>query len=250
MISFAAELLKAGESYRAATEYLRVLHFYGGDAGPRSRALTGLTDAYAAAGRWEDAVGVARALSESAPSPEARLRLGTVLYRAGRFAESAQVLQNPESGAGGERAAQLPLLKLGAPVVDVELATQWQRRPQKSAWAAGLLSAVVPGAGQVYVDRPRDGAVAFVLNTLFAWGAIEAGRRRNWALCGVLGGVEAVWYAGTITGAVNGALEWNEREDRRFFERHEADRLPTFGAWIAPGGGGGIALTVPFLDGR
>jgi hypothetical protein len=46
--------------------------------------------------------------------------------------------------------------------------------PQKSPATAGLLAAVLPGSGHLYIERYRDAGIAFVLNAAFIWGMVEA----------------------------------------------------------------------------
>ena len=84
---------------------------------------------------------------------------------------------------------------------------------------AGTLSAVLPGAGQLYAGRTKDGIIAFIVNGLFIAGAIEAYHRENYVACGVLALFEVGWYSGNVYSAVNSAHRFNdERRSRRMLE--------------------------------
>lgn len=81
---------------------------------------------------------------------------------------------------------------------------------QKSPRLAGTLSALVPGAGQVYVGRRSDGVVAFLINGLLIGTAVEAfGNDRHW-MGAATTVVASTWYLGNIHSAVNSAHKHNE----------------------------------------
>ena len=96
---------------------------------------------------------------------------------------------------------------------------------RKSPLLAGVLSAAVPGSGQLYIGRRGDAWLAFLLNGLFLAGTVEALENKQPALAGVLGLFEAGWYAGNIYGAVNGARKYNLHQARRFIKEIE-DQFP------------------------
>jgi hypothetical protein len=64
---------------------------------------------------------------------------------------------------------------------------------------AGILAAVLPGAGHLYTDRPGDALVAFLLNGAFIWAAVELFRHEN-------------YVTGNIYDAVNSAYEYNKSD--------------------------------------
>ena len=92
---------------------------------------------------------------------------------------------------------------------------------RKSPLLAGVLSAALPGSGQLYIGRRGDAWLAFVLNGLFLAGVIEALNQHQPAVAGMLGLFEAGWYAGNIYGAVNGAHKHNLHEAGRFIQEIE-----------------------------
>lgn len=86
---------------------------------------------------------------------------------------------------------------------------QYEAHPKKSPVAAGILSAVLPGAGQVYAEHYRDGAMAFVVNGLFIAGTIIAIDDENYPAAAIVGGIGLPFYVGNIYGAANSARKWN-----------------------------------------
>jgi tetratricopeptide (TPR) repeat protein len=89
----------------------------------------------------------------------------------------------------------------------------------KSPKIAGTLSAIVPGAGQLYLNRKRDATAAFILNGLFIWGIIEAIENDESAVAAILGVFEVGWYGGNIYSAVNGAHKHNRKLKDSFRRR-------------------------------
>ncbi len=253
LLAFADALLEVGESYRAATEYMRVVHHYGDkDDRVLERALTGLGGAYVAAGRWDDAVDAYIQLYKLFPSGETRLKLGSALYKAGKNKEAATLLlydggDNKAHTIGtlawlrqeGEKGAPDDLPKNAVAQVVAEA----RDVDSKSPALAGVLSAMIPGAGHLYVDRPHDALITFIINGLFIWGTVEAVDKEEWGIAAVLGAAELFWYSGGITGAANGAAKWNEREQGYFERRHEASALPRW-TFLAGKDSFGLALGV------
>ncbi len=239
ILSFAEELLRAGDTFRAATEYLRFLHhFPRGEQAPA--AWEGLGRAYALAGRWDEAAQAFQRLHQMRPTRRARRLWAGALYRAGRYGQAARVASEGEPGDPDRVLATLALLRAGRPgeaplkqVVD-----EYQALPRKSPATAGLLSALLPGAGHLYTGRPRDAGIALVLNGAFLWGTWQATRTDQWALAGILGALELGWYGGTISSSMNAAHKWNRREDERFFSRWETGVLPRWDLVLGPGGAG------------
>ena len=105
---------------------------------------------------------------------------------------------------------------------------------RKSPLLAGVLSATLPGSGQLYVGRQGDALLAFVLNGLFVVGIVEALNHNQVATAGVLSSLEAGWYASNIYGAINGAHKYNRYRTETFirglegqFRYHPPELPPT-----------------------
>jgi hypothetical protein len=97
-----------------------------------------------------------------------------------------------------------------------EAAAKLARAPQKSPLVAGLLSGVIPGAGQAYVGHWVDGAQAAGFVGAFGFASFLAYRndrdRGNpYVLTSVALSLTAVFYAANIVGAVRAARYANLR---------------------------------------
>jgi hypothetical protein len=149
----------------------------------------------------------------------ARMRMGWLLMKEGRFDEA-------RSSFG----AVSPDHKLGSAARSLaEKTYEAEHLDYKSPRTAGTLSAVLPGAGQLYVGRPTDAALAFGLNAAFLWGAIESYQDENWAAFAVLGVMEITWYGGNIYNAVNGAHRHNQDQRDRLIQRLQKEYGLTVG---------------------
>jgi len=149
----------------------------------------------------------------------ARFRLGWLLLEQGQWLESGEVFSTVTPGHPlGDSAAKLS-----------EQVLEGQELPYVSTTAAGMLSAVLPGAGQIYARRPVDAALAFGLNTAFLWGTIEAYQEESWAVFTLLGLIEVALYGGNIYNAVNGAHIHNREIKRSFIEKLRREHALSFG---------------------
>jgi tetratricopeptide (TPR) repeat protein len=90
--------------------------------------------------------------------------------------------------------------------------------PQKSPAVAGTLAAILPGAGHLYTERPRDALVSFLLNGSFIWAAIELFRNNNYVAGGIVTFFEIGWYSGNIYSAVGSAHKFNRRVQDEFIQ--------------------------------
>jgi hypothetical protein len=115
----------------------------------------------------------------------------------------------------GENKKNEMLKELSAELLEGDLIAQ------KSPSLAGTLSALLPGAGQLYVGRKRDAVVSFLLNGAFILGAIEAFRKDENAVGGILIMFETGWYAGNIYSAISGAHKYNRKISNDFIGRLE-----------------------------
>jgi tetratricopeptide (TPR) repeat protein len=88
--------------------------------------------------------------------------------------------------------------------------------PKKSPQTAGILSALVPGAGQIYCRQPKDAALSALLNGLFIGATVESFDHDLYILGGILSLVEMAWYGGNIYNAVNHAHQYNRRQKDNF----------------------------------
>jgi tetratricopeptide (TPR) repeat protein len=83
--------------------------------------------------------------------------------------------------------------------------------PHKSPGLAGTLSALVPGAGSLYVGRTSEAALAFVVNALLISGTVTAFQEHQDGLGVGLGVFALAFYGGNIYAAVSGAHKYNDQ---------------------------------------
>lgn len=241
LLAFADHLFEKQEYYRSVTEYLRFLFLFPDDPLVKVIRLK-IAYAYQRGEQWSEAQSMfedlwrefddqeigCEAFFQSAETlrlkksfPEAidrfkkfidlfpeDERVNDAFYRIGclelqqrHWIKAQEALTKvtpqsrlfPQAEALAKEARELPLLSF------------------KKPWLAGLLSAIVPGTGQVYSHRYRDGLTAFLVNAGFLWGAVEAFQKDQQALGGVVLFIEFGWYAGNIYSAANSAKKWNDR---------------------------------------
>ena len=240
-LSFADRLAAEGDHYRAITEYKRFLHFHPQDPAV-PRALLGIARSLHAGERWAELDPALERVWQLAPgSPEAlaaRELYAAAAYDRGDFAEARRRYQQLQEILGAAApplaAARIGLSYLAENRIDeaaesfarLDRATapelpqalaDYRQLPRKSPLLAGTLSALLPGAGQLYTGRPRQAAVALALNAAFIYGAIEAWHNDNHAVAGILALFEIGWYGGNVVNALNNAHKFNRRleEDAR-----------------------------------
>jgi tetratricopeptide (TPR) repeat protein len=253
LLGFADALYSEGDHYRAITEYKRFLHLYPDDGGA-PRALLRIAESLLAGRRWEEAERTLAEVRQRHPdTPQAErasLLLAEIPLRQGDYATAEERFRTLAQSApqaadrrraryrlawalleqGRDAAARQELAGIDEPAAR-ELATATERLeglPRKSPRLAGTLSALLPGAGQLYVGRPREAGLAFALNAAFLAAAWEAFDHGNEVLGGILVFFEAGWYSGNIYNAVNGAHKFNR--DRR--EEEKADLRERFGVTL------------------
>ncbi len=99
----------------------------------------------------------------------------------------------------------------------------WEPLPTRDPRLAGVFSAVLPGAGQLWVGEPRDALTAFLINGLLIGATVELARRHNWVATGGTGLAAVGFYAGNIFSAVNAAQRRNRRLERSRMAQVSAD---------------------------
>jgi tetratricopeptide (TPR) repeat protein len=235
---FTDRLLEDGDFYRAIGEYKRYL-FLAPDAPDRTGARLAIGRAYLAGDRAADAAAwfdtLAAAESDPAIAAAWRYQAGLARLADEDFPAAADDLEAAAAGLPGYRGRALTLrgfalvasdrdeeavatLRLAAREPDAgtlapELADELARRDElvahRSPALAGVLSAIVPGAGHAYVGDVGLGLTALAWNGLFAWGLYQTVDARLWGLTAVVGVFEALFYGGAITGSVAAAHKFN-----------------------------------------
>lgn len=271
--NFAGTLMEKGEYIRAVGEFERFIHFFPNDL-QVSKAMLLIGMCYLKACRYEASREVfAQVITSEPDSPfsakalfltgesyyqqgiskeagyyfekvieehleldlknAALYRLGWARMKADRWMDASEIFSKVEKDSRYyESSRQLAAQSL-----------KGEDLPLKSPVCAGSL-AIVPGLGHVYVSRYRDATVAFLVNGLFIWAAIESFNHDQPVLGGILTFLEIGWYSGNIYSAVNAAHKYN-REVRNDFRESLKDKFD-LRLFTARKGQIGLALTFQF----
>ncbi|MFH2074231.1 MAG: tetratricopeptide repeat protein [Pseudomonadota bacterium] len=271
---FTFDLFTAREYYRAITEAKRYTSLFpeGGHAGEMAKLIG---DAYLMSHEWAEAIAAYdEFLMQFPDSPlanTATFHKAICLVKQGNTAEAERLFQLILSGANPEKkgdAARWEILLLirqnrfeeaekllreqmirqeidqEASLLEEILANKKSVR-YKSPETAGVLSAILPGSGQFYNERYKDGVYSFLLNALFILGAYKAFDSDNYGLGGALALFEIGWYTGSIYGAVGGAHKYNRKIDEDHF-RSGLTRLNLRDSEIGRPGGVSVIFSYPF----
>jgi len=233
-LSFADSLFEEGDDYRAITEYKRFIHLHP-DSPRRPEATFRIAECYLNGKRWIEAEkALERVITDFPGSEESRkasLLHADIPYQTKDFKEArrryTEIAEKSETEATRQQAeyrigwtfleeddftkARERFQKLGDQET-IELATGvegLEETPLKSPEIAGGLSALLPGAGQLYSGRTKEAILAFLLNAAFIGAAVEAFDNDNEVLGGILLFFEAGWYGGNVFNAVNSAHKEN-----------------------------------------
>jgi len=245
---FAETLFAEGDYFRAITEYKRFLFLFPAE-GRAEKAFFRIAESYFKAARWAESAEAFQTFLDR--YPESSLR-DEALYLKGvseknqkKYKEavsSFEVLAGSKDPGYRDRAAFQQALILmeredwkGAIAsfsrippdselhrsarIMAEGLSRIDSIPQKNPKTAGILAALLPGAGHLYTERPRDALVAFLLNGAFIWAAVELYDRGDYVTGGIVTFFELGWYGGNIYSAVNSAHKYNERVKSEFLRR-------------------------------
>lgn len=248
LFTFAGQLATGEDYYRAITEYKRFLSYFPDDIrAPLCRLKIAL--AYRKGGKSDQAVRELKALRkdfpESTTAEEASHQIGLTYFAARRF-ESARradeeflrrypaarqrdavqarlgwsLLNLAEYEAAAQAFASVSHESVYNPFAEAlhQELSSGVTIPRKSPVLAGLLSALLPGAGQFYTERRTEGATSFLLNGTFIWAIVGLFSHGNEVAGTLLGFFETGWYSGGIFGAVNDAHKFNRKARKDFVE--------------------------------
>jgi tetratricopeptide (TPR) repeat protein len=240
--AFAESLFQERDYFRAITEYKRFAFLYPGDAARVEASRFRIGECYFLAERWEEAVEAFRQFVREFPlSPrvdEALLYMGAAEKKRKRYdealslfdavAERGQAREHRNRGVyegalvllekGDWQGARERFLRVGEDsplrrpaLVYFDGLQKEKDLPRKDPAVAGTLAAILPGAGHLYTDRPKDALVAFLLNGAFIWAAVELFDDGNTVAGAVVTFFELGWYTGNIYSAVGSAHKYNRR---------------------------------------
>ena len=90
--------------------------------------------------------------------------------------------------------------------------------PRKSPLMAGVLAAVIPGAGHFYMGKKKQAIFSFITNALLFYGAYEAFASEIYAVGGLVSFFSLNYYSGNIFGALNSAHKFNKNVREEYLE--------------------------------
>lgn len=85
--------------------------------------------------------------------------------------------------------------------------------PYKSPLAAGIFSALIPGAGKLYTGQVSEGITSFLLNGLLAFVSYNNFKNNHPVRGWIFAGIGAFFYAGNIYGSAVSANIYNAKID-------------------------------------
>lgn len=251
LLTFADQLMREGEYFRAVTEYRRFLFTYPTST-HRAFAHFRIGIALYRGQRYDKAFTTFREVAERYPgthyAEQAMLWQGESLMRQSQYTAAAQAYEELDKTLQDDEGRQQARYQLGWALLYQRqwqnASTQFQRVtsdshlyqaaqilatealngskiPRKSPSTAGILSGLLPGSGQLYIGRAGDALLAFFLNALFTAGIVETINQDKLAIAGILSFFEAGWYAGNIYSAVNGAHKHNRHATETFIRNLE-----------------------------
>ena len=92
------------------------------------------------------------------------------------------------------------------------------RLPHKSPLLAGILSAIIPGAGHFYTGKKKQAIFSFITNSLLLFGSYEAFSKDIYTAGGLLSFFSLNYYSGNIFGALNNAHKFNRKVREKYLE--------------------------------
>jgi len=247
LFGFAESLFTEGDYYRAITEYKRFNYLYPVDI-LVEKSYFRIGECYFKAGRRPEAIDSFNAFIRHYPAGALRsnalyhkgqaekeqkrytdalitfdelIRTGDANYRdRALYAQALVLLAQHDWQKAREAFATLPQESPLYPPAKLyaDGLGRIDSLPRKSPALAGTLAAVLPGAGHLYAERPRDALVSFLLNGSFIWAAVELFRNNNNVAGGIVAFFELGWYGGNIYSAVGSAHKYNQRVEDEFLQ--------------------------------
>lgn len=245
--AFAERLFDEGDYYRAIGEYKRYIFLYPQEK-TVEKAFFRIAESYSRAEKWKEAADAFKKFISDYPDSSL---ISEGLYLQGLAEKQLQRyddayltfdrLSKKPSGLDYDRAIyQMALImaekedwegarKLFSQVPGQSYLYNSANRfytglgeidnlPQKSPAVAGTLAAIIPGAGHLYTERPRDAFVAFLLNASFLWATVELFNHDDTVAGCIVAFFELGWYSGNIYSAVGSAHKYNRQVKDNFLQ--------------------------------
>jgi TM2 domain-containing membrane protein YozV len=218
--------LMAGESYLRAGDLAQARHAFRDLSAPAVQDFRqyGVARTDFAAGDYVGTRSTLGTITSPVLARQARTLEGWTYFRQHRFAEGAAKLSIAENWGQSLGAPASDSTRDSPRFLSVMDGRDIRRR---SRLASTLLSAILPGAGQLYSGRAGDGAYSFLTvagTGLVAWwfAAEPAVRDRTRVKVSIFGVITALFYAGNVYGANVAARDHNLLEERRYVQRADS----------------------------
>lgn len=210
LFKFANKLYQSKEYYRAISEYKRLIHYFP-ESAYIEKARFNIGKSFMAGGERLAAVKYWKKLLEDPSSSEieTQIRWHLGISYLDMDMEKPYLLRQEYIEQGME---QFRILKQMNPEL-TPLYKQWKAMPppsEKSPLLAGMLSAVIPGSGSLYTNRPQEAFYSFFITGMFYLAALEAYREEDKPLATVFGFFSITFYGGNIYTAINSAHKYND----------------------------------------
>ena len=266
LFSFAEHLFKQKDYYRAIGEYERfVFHFPGEERAKIARFKIGLC--HQKMGKFEKAIlDFNKLINKEAPirnliSNRSSFEICRTYYLSENYNRAlAEIDKLPKSNRSDEVPLQILYLRgwcylkqrqwgraggvfkevsgkfpgTGLAVASDTLCNYSagaKQLPKKSPLLAGFFS-IIPGGGQVYLGRSKDGIYSFALTGGTAALSNHYYRRDKKSISYLLAGLSALFYAGNVYGAVSGAELINVSRELNYL--YEIEERVKDEAWPVP----------------
>ncbi len=265
VFAYAVELESSGDHQRAATEFGRyVAAARGGEVGAFPQTEEAMYRQAVNLSQTQEVDAALRAFAELGGAfpqsrfiPMALFRIGQVYEQHGAVAEAGQryrslIAMGMETELSALSRLRLAWMSLGKPgeeevarhhLLAVTHPAYTERAkgmlqevdrlptlPYKSPWFSGTVSALLPGAGHLYLGRPRDAGFALLSNGLLLTGTIQAFAKGISGLGAALAVGELGLYSGTIFSAVSLTHKHNQMLRDEQIERMKIFVKPDMGA--------------------
>lgn len=162
-----------------------------------SLAATGTAYSLYKQGHWENAI----MAGQKGKTPEAQYIVAAAYLQLEEPAEAYSRLTAIGSGSSVSTDAQAVAATM----------KKWGVMPQRSPALAGVMSAIIPGSGQVYAGAWSDGLAALLVNAGLIGAGWQLAQRDQWFAVGVVGLFELGFYGGNIMSAANNAKRFNQQ---------------------------------------
>jgi tetratricopeptide (TPR) repeat protein len=242
LLGFADHLFEQGHYYQAVTEYERFMYF-NPDHPSVPRARLQIARCHKMGARYDEAIELYRRLAELYAGRDEGIEADfqvSECYRLGEDFDQALsgysrfIREHPAHPLADKArwnmawisirlenyaSARTELLSLNESdryrTASQELIAALDDLPHarhKSPVIAGVLAALMPGAGHLYTGQKKQALFSFVTNALLIFGSYEAFDKEVYTAGGFLSLFSLNYYSGNIFGAITSAHKFNRRK--------------------------------------